>query len=236
METTAACVSKVHVLLDDPATRSALAQTVAAAGIQTVEYRSTAELLRTVCAGMCGCVVIDMAVREIDGVELMNRLQPQALAPPFIFVATVDDVSRSVEAMKCGAIDCIVEPADGERVITAVRKALEIDAARRELRNLRARFEKLTPHERAILFGIADNKLNKQIAVELGVCERTVKSRRARMMNKLCVATVPEIVRTVASLEKTHGWRIANHPHPAGPASNARSPREIARSGTQTSP
>jgi FixJ family two-component response regulator len=243
MDTTVVCTSKVHMLVDDPTVRSAMAQIIAASGLQSVEYRTTAELVRAVYAGVSGCVVIDIAMREIDGVELMHRLQPRALAPPFIFVATVDDVSRTVEAMKCGAVDCIVKPAESERVGAAVRRALEIDAARRELRSLRARFDKLTSHERAILFGIADNKLNKQIALELGVCERTVKSRRARMMNKLCVATVPEIVRTVASLEKTEGWRIASRAQPTPNASShacahgagTRAAHESARSDTQTS-
>jgi len=206
MNTKCNIVSKVHLIDGDHDSRGSLRSMLETDGLQVAEYGTAAEFLIAARAYAHGCVLIDAALRGIDAMELMKKLQALALAPPFIFVSRPDDVALSVQAMKLGAIDCIVKPARAEPVIAAVRKAMEVDAARRELRKLRARFDSLTPAECVILFGIADNKLNKQIAAELGVCERTVKTRRARMMSKLRIATVPEIVKAVTMLETTGTW------------------------------
>lgn len=215
METQSSIASRVHVIDADAHSRSGLMHVLTTSGLHVAEYGSAAEFLLAARAGVHGCVLVDIAPRGIDGIELMKRMQPQALAPPFILVSTSDDVAATVAAMKSGAIDCIVKPARSELIVATVRKAIEVDGPRRELRKLRARFESLTPAECVILFRVAEHKLNKQIAAELGVCERTVKSQRARMMDKLRIATVPEVVRTVALLEKTDSHRNASCVHGA---------------------
>jgi FixJ family two-component response regulator len=185
------------------------------AGFDAQGYRCAGEFLiahRDECAG---CVLLDISMPGPSGIDLMNALRPRALAPPVIFITGRDDVGTTVHVMKSGALDYLVKPVTAERVLPAVRRALAIDAERRaahlEHREVQVRFETLTAAERTIFDGVVHDRLNKQLAADLGMCERTIKARRARMLEKLQVRTVPQLVRVAKILGVTFHPRAPRH-------------------------
>ena len=190
--------STIRVIDDDDGYRTSMMQMLAATGLHAVGYRCVGEFLMAPDRDRAGCVLLDIARPGLSGIAVMKTAVLRGSVRPIICVTGYDDVATSVEAMKQGAFDYIVKPAPAERVIPAVRRALDVDAAHRaaerELAELRSRFARLTQAERAVLLGIVSSKRNKQIAADLGLCERTIKARRARMMAKFGVATVPELI------------------------------------------
>jgi FixJ family two-component response regulator len=128
-------------------------------------------------------------------------------APPVIFVTGRDDVITAIDVMKWGAFSYLLKPIAAEELLQTVRDALLLDKQRRAMRldldRLRERFETLTSDERRIFCGVLSHRLNKQLAADLGVCERTIKALRARMLDKLQIRTVPELVRAAKMLQAT---------------------------------
>lgn len=196
----------VHVIDDDDSFRRSMLRILHASGYAAVGYGCAGEFLLALRGETAvGCILLDITMPGPSGIDLLHGLMQRGSAPPILFVTARDDVMTSVDAMKQGAFDYIVKPASAERVLAVVARALEVDArrttAQRELRVLYARFALLTETERAIFAGVLSHRLNKQMAGDLGTCERTVKAMRARMMTKLRVDTVPELVRVAALLE-----------------------------------
>jgi FixJ family two-component response regulator len=200
-------VQTVHVIDDDDSFRTSMIRLLNASGLAAMGYACAGEFLLAQDGEASGCILLDISMPGPSGIDLLKALVARGSAPPIVFVTGRDDVFTSVDVMKSGAFDYIVKPVAAERVLNIVRRALDVDAkrvaARRELAELRARFELLTAAERTIFFGVVCNRLNKQIAADLGTCERTIKAQRARMMAKLQVATVPELVRAAKLLEGT---------------------------------
>lgn len=195
----------VHVIDDDDTFRRGMVRMLSASGLPAIGYGCTGEFLLAQQGETAGCILLDISMPGPSGIHLLRVLNERESAPPIVFVTGRDDVLTTVNVMKWGAFDYIVKPVDYERVVSIVQRALEVDAqrvaARCALQELRARFEQLTPTERCIFNGVISNRLNKQIAFELGACERTVKAQRARMMAKLNVTTVPDLVRAAKLLE-----------------------------------
>lgn len=195
---------KVHVIDDDDSFRTSMIRLLKASGFPAVGYGCAGEFLLAVDGEATGCILLDITMPGPSGIDLLKALVKRS-APPIVFVTGRNDVLTSVDMMKAGAFDYIVKPVAAQHLLAVVRRALDVDArriaARRELAELRARFELLTPTERTIFFGVVRNRLNKQIAADLGTCERTIKAQRARMMTKLRLSTVPELVRAAKLLE-----------------------------------
>jgi FixJ family two-component response regulator len=195
----------VHVIDDDDSFRTSMIRLLNASGFAAVGYACAGEFLLAQDGEASGCILLDISMPGPSGIDLLKALVSRGSAPPIVFVTGRDDVFTSVDVMKAGAFDYIVKPVGADHVLQVVRRALDVDAkraaARRELAELRARFELLTPAESTIFFGVVANRLNKQIAADLGTCERTIKAQRARMMAKLQVATVPELVRAAKLLD-----------------------------------
>jgi FixJ family two-component response regulator len=195
----------VHVIDDDDSFRRSMLRILHASGYAAVGYCCAGEFLLALHGEAAGCILLDITMPGPSGIDLLRGLVQRGSAPPILFVTARDDVMTSVDAMKQGAFDYIVKPASAERLLAVVARALEVDArritAQRELRVLYSRFALLTDTERAIFAGVLAHRLNKQMAGDLGTCERTVKAMRARMMAKLRVDTVPELVRVAALLE-----------------------------------
>jgi FixJ family two-component response regulator len=196
--------STIQVIDDDDHFRTSMLRMLAASGLHAVGYRCARDFL--LCSDDCiGCVLLDIGMPDLSGIDLMRALKARMPVNPVIFITARDDVMTSVEAMKQGALDYIVKPAQAERVMSAIRRALRISeersSAEMQSRELRLRFASLTAVESAVLFGIANSKLNKQIAADLGLCERTVKARRAQMMEKLRLRTVPDVIKAAKLLE-----------------------------------
>jgi FixJ family two-component response regulator len=174
-------------------------------GYSAVGYGCAGEFLLAIQGEASGCILLDISMPGPSGIDLLRALMQRGTVPPTIFVTARDDIMTSVSAMKMGAFDYLVKPVSAEKMLSVVERAMRLDAqrvaARNELRALCARFERLTAAERTIFAGVAGHRLNKQMAGDLGACERTIKALRARMMTKLNVTTVPELVRAATLLE-----------------------------------
>lgn len=197
--------SLVHVIDDDDSFRNSLVRMLLATGLPASGYRGAGEFLIAHGAAISGCILLDISMPGPSGLELMKALAARDCAPAVIFVTALDDLSTTVDMMKLGAIDYLIKPVPFEMTVGAVLRALDVDARRRtahrELQELRSRFETLTPAERAIFHGIVYNRLNKQLAADLGASERTIKVRRARLFRKLRVSNIPNLVRMAKLLE-----------------------------------
>ena len=195
---------KVHVVDDDDSFRTSLTRVLNASGLRAVGYRCAGEFLLSDAATTPGCVVLDVCMPGPSGVELLDALATRESAPPVIFVTGCTDVSTSVHAMKAGAVDFLTKPIHTETLLHSVRQAITLDiqrrAAQRESRELRERHDSLTERERAVFTGVVRGALNKQLAVELDTCERTIKTHRARMMTKLQAVSLAELVRAAKLL------------------------------------
>jgi FixJ family two-component response regulator len=156
-----------------------------------------------------GCVVLDLRLPEFDGLELQERLRRAGWPHPVIFISGYGDITTVVRAMKAGAVDFLPKPIIREVLLAAVAEALAKDhearAADAELQGLRDRFSTLTPREWDVCRGVARGLLNKQIAAELGTAEQTVRFQRGRLMAKLGVGSVAELVRLLGRLEALSG-------------------------------
>lgn len=195
----------VHVIDDDDSFRNSLIRMLHTAGMPTRGYRCAGEFLMAHGAAVSGCILLDISMPGPSGLDLMKALAARDYAPGVVFVTGLDDLSTTVAMMKLGAIDYLIKPVSFEMTVGAVQRALEADrrrrALRRELQEIRVRFETLTQSERTIFQGVAHNRLNKQLAADLGTSERTIKAQRARLFQKLQVDNIPSLVRVAKLLE-----------------------------------
>ena len=194
----------VHLVDNDPQVLKAVARVLASEGIQTESSESTQEFLSRYDASVPGCVVLDLAMPDGGGLELQQALHDSQVDVPIVFLSGCADVPSSVRAMKDGALDFLTKPVDADTLISAVRRGIARDTERRAFEEedhaLHSRLDKLTPREREILPWLVSGKLNKQIAGDLGVVEKTVKVHRARVMEKLGVRNLADLVRLAARL------------------------------------
>jgi FixJ family two-component response regulator len=146
-----------------------------------------------------GCAIFDLAMPRVDGLELQRLLYASGIVRPIIFVTGRGDIPTSVRAMKAGAVDFLTKPVTSEALLEAVARARDLERKTRQNRNetasIEARLAKLTAREREVFVQVVAGRLNKQIASDLGIVEKTIKVHRGRMMNKLEVRTVQDLVR-----------------------------------------
>ena len=190
--------SMVHVVDDEAPVRIALGRLLRSAGYEVALYGSAEELLATARAGLVGCVLLDLRLPGTSGIQIHQQLVDLGCRAQVIFLTGHGDVSSGVRAMKQGAVDFLEKPVDDEALLAAVATALARDAeARRkhdELEDLRARARTLTDREHEVWLEVVRGRLNKQIAGDLGIVERTVKAHRARVMEKMRVGSAAELV------------------------------------------
>lgn len=193
----------VHIVDDDPGVLTAMGRCLKADGLNVSMSQSTREFLDRYDPGAGGCVVLDLQMPGMDGLQLQRLLQDLEQRPPLIFVSGQADVASCAHAMRAGALDFLTKPVESDVLIAAVLHGLQTDAeqrARRDVeRNAEQRWSSLTPREKQVLPHILAGRLNKQIAVELGVALKTIKVHRARIMQKLGVRSVAELVRVSES-------------------------------------
>jgi len=184
---------------DDPGVLKALSRLIRTAGYESRGYLSPRDFLRDHDPSVPGCAILDLTMPDIDGLELQQKLSEDSIERPIIFLTGNADVPASVRAMKAGAVDFLTKPVKREDLLTAIARAEERDAQvrqnRSELQTIEYKLGKLTPREREVLAHVIDGKLNKQIAAALGTVEKTVKVHRGRMMAKLGIRSVAELVR-----------------------------------------
>jgi FixJ family two-component response regulator len=189
----------VFIVDDDTSVRRALARLVRRAGWNAEACASAREFIDRYDPAQPGCLVLDVSMPEIDGLELQSRLRELGDPPPIVFLTGHADVAMSVAAMKAGAVNFLTKPASGKDLVDAVREAMARDAEERRGRAVharaRARLASLSTREREVLERVVAGRLNKQIAAELGTAEKTVKVHRACMMRKMQVDSLAELVR-----------------------------------------
>src|SRR5262245_23210387 len=189
----------VFVVDDYAPGRRSISRLLRAAGFVVAAFASAQEFLAQYDPQTLGCLVLDLAMPAVSGLELQNILAERGSLLPIIFLTAHGDISKSVQAMKRGASDFLTKPVNDEDLLAAVRVAIEKDRAIRreqaELAEIRARLAILTPREREVLEYVVAGKLNKQIAGVLGTVEQTVKIHRAHVMQKMKVHSVAELVR-----------------------------------------
>lgn len=189
----------VFVVDDDASVRRAFSRLLASAGYATETFASAREFLdRARQQNMPGCVVLDISMPGLSGLDLQQELRALTPPPPIIFITGHGDVSSSVRAMKGGAMDFLTKPVNDDDLLAAIAQAMtrnREDCERHaKLQELRRRAESLTPREREVMALIARGRLNKQAAAELGTVEKTIKVHRARVFEKMGVVSVAELV------------------------------------------
>src|SRR5215831_18490655 len=190
----------IFIVDDDVAVLKALSRLLRAMGYDIQSYTSPREFLARHDATVPGCAVLDVAMPGLDGLELQQALTAaQGTHRPVIFITGKGDIPTSVRAMKAGAIDFLTKPVSDKDLLAAIARAKEQDARTRqahaELTEIQGKITTLTPREREVLTHVVAGRLNKQIAGDLGTVEKTIKVHRSRMMEKLGVRTVADLVR-----------------------------------------
>jgi FixJ family two-component response regulator len=195
----------IHVVDDDDSMRTAVMRLLRAAGYDVRGYSHAGEFLLAQPGNLPGCVVLDVRMPGPSGLDLQVAFAEQEDALPIIFLTGHGDIPMSVRAMKAGAVDFLTKPVTREALLNAVQSALARDTenrtARKKVGTLRSRYESLTPRERAVFAFVNAGKLNKQIARELGTSERTVKAHRAKVMEKMHVTSLAELVHLAEQLQ-----------------------------------
>lgn len=189
----------VYVVDDEPDMLKAVERLLGAAGFLVRTFPSPEQFLAQHDDMAPGCIVLDLALPGLNGLELQQALQAQGSSLPIVFLTGRGDIAASVRAMKLGAADFLTKPVDADELIAAVDAALERNreqrADRAEKHLVASRLAALTAREREVFELIAQGRLNKQIAAECGTVEKTIKFHRANLMRKLGVRTVADLVR-----------------------------------------
>jgi FixJ family two-component response regulator len=189
----------VYLVDDDVGVLKALTRVLNIGGYEVLAFSSPSEFLAGHDPSIPGCAIFDVSMPGLDGIELQAAMQAGGVERPVIFITGVGDIPTSVQAMKAGAVDFLTKPVKSRELLAAVALALEKEARtlerRNELASINDRLSKLTPREREVLTHVIAGRLNKQIAEDLGIVEKTIKLHRGRMMHKMGVRTVADLVR-----------------------------------------
>ena len=197
----------VIIVDDDASVREALSELVLSAGFQSICFASTREFLDADVLDTPGCLVLDVRMPGASGLDLQDRLAKSGNPKPIIFLTGHGDIPMTVQAMKAGAVDFLTKPARDQTLLDAVVAGIAMDTARRAaavvVKLNVERFETLTPSERQVLREVAQGRVNKQIAFDLGISEITVKLHRSNVMRKMDVASIGELIRAWETLPTT---------------------------------
>ena len=191
--------SIVFVVDDDVSVRKSLGNLIRSAGLDVKTFASAQEFLASTPIDLPSCLVLDVRMPRINGLELQKRLAEIEIDIPIIFITAHADVATSVRAMKAGAIEFLTKPFHDKDLLDAIHEAIERDRlARRqraEVADLRTRYDSLTPREQEVMVLVVSGLLNKQIAFDLGISETTIKVHRSQVMRKMLANSLPDLVK-----------------------------------------
>ena len=193
----------VFVVDDDQAMRQSLKWLIESVGMDVETYASADEFMRDYYPGQAGCLLLDVRMPGMSGLELQEHFNEHDIRIPIIIITGHGDVPMSVRAMKAGAIDFIEKPFNDELLLESIRNALVYDLDQRtsqaELAEIAARLDQLTPREHEVMEMVTDGRSNKDIALALGVSAKTVEAHRARVMEKMKASSLPDLVKMAIS-------------------------------------
>lgn len=195
----------VYVVDDDPAARDSVSALVTAAGLRVQSFSSAEAFLQENRPDKPSCLVSDLRMLGMSGLDLLEQLQKSSLPLPAILISAYADVPVAVRAMEAGAVTLLEKPCRNDQLITAIHKALERDTSDREIRSRRAELKKrlatLTPEEYEVMQRMVAGKLNKVVANELLISLRTVETRRHKVLEKMQADSLAELVRMVVEAD-----------------------------------
>ncbi|MGZ6186603.1 MAG: response regulator transcription factor [Candidatus Binataceae bacterium] len=188
----------VAIIDDEASVRKSLARMLQAKGLVALAFPSAQEFLESPQSDVVSCVISDLRMPGLDGLGLQRRLHAKLPHLSMVFITGHGDIPASVSAMKAGAVDFLEKPVKGAALIDAIRRAsersLNLQATNAEIDALKARYETLTPREREVFSLVAAGLLNKQVAAELGVAEKTIKQHRGHVVDKMAAQSLAELV------------------------------------------
>lgn len=191
----------VFLVDDDASVLKALARLIQTAGLEVATFASPEELLDNYDPNAPGCLILDLAMPGMNGIELQRLLSERECTLPIVFLTGAGSIALGVEAMKAGAADFLTKPVNADDLLQAIHKAIDVNRQTRRdravLESIRQRLATLTRREKEVLAAIVRGRLNKQIAYDLGTVEKTIKVHRARVMEKMQVQSLAELVRVV---------------------------------------
>ena len=191
--------ASVYIIDDDPSVRTGLTRIVKAAGINAESFKSAGDFLSSDKYKEHGCIILDVHMPEMTGPELQEKLIEAGCSMPIIFLSAHSDVPTTAKTMKKGAVDFLEKPVDQEDLMAAIQISLEHDletrSKRTEYNSIQEQIRTLTPREHEVMTFVITGMLNKQIAAEMDISEETVKIHRGRVMQKLGIVSVAELVR-----------------------------------------
>lgn len=197
-------LSTIFIVDDDADVCRAMSRLLRSAGYRTVTYNSATTFLKEHDPEASGCLILDLAMPEHDGLEVQAMLNASGCARPIIFLTGNASIPLTVAAIRAGAVNFLTKPVSEQRLFEAVEEALKIDAVERKKDRWRhalvQRLDSLTPRERQVLEQVVRGRLNKQIAADLGTVEKTIKVHRARVMHKMGARSLAELVQIASSV------------------------------------
>jgi FixJ family two-component response regulator len=196
--------AKVFVVDDDVTICVALSRLIRTAGLQVETFGTAAECLSDDRLKDADCLVLDVHLPDLSGLELQEKLTELGLELPIVFITGRGDIPMSVRAMKAGAVEFLTKPFDNQQMLDAIEQGIarcqRTKLHEEQLIDLRRRYQLLTPRERQVFTLVVRGLLNKQIAGELGTAEKTIKIHRSQVMKKMDAASLPDLVRMAEKL------------------------------------